>query len=207
MPDKRKVLNLIISTQGGQGRDVLDAVLADHSMDIRTFGLLEAADFGMGPVLPLDALEVRSDEAYFVGARRDAQVMDLTTTRLQGVPLTQVIHPRAWVSPFASVGENTFVGAMAVVNPQAQLGSFVFINAGCLIDHDCRIGDGTSLGPGVTFPGFVSVGENCAIGAGVVAKPGVHISDGCTLGAGAVVVGNLDAAGVYVGNPARLLTR
>ncbi|XOV85979.1 MAG: acetyltransferase [Pseudomonadota bacterium] len=207
MTDKSNPLNLIISNEGGQGRDVMDAVIADPTRDLRTFCLSTPTDFGMGRVLPLENLTVNPNEDWFVGVRRDRQVMALLAGQLEHVQLARVIHPRAWVSPWATLGQNTFVGAMAVINPQVRLGNFVFVNAGCVLDHDCQIGDGTSLGPGVTFPGYVSVGANCAIGAGVVARPGITIADDCTLGAGAVVVSDLQAPGVYIGNPARLLTR
>lgn len=194
-----------MSTQGGQGRDVLDAAIAGSYQSVSAFDIGESTALDMVELLPLSALRITAGEDYFVGARRSDLVRTLVGIHLASVSLAQVVHPRAYVSPFASLAENVFVGAMAVVNPQARIGSFVFINAGCLIDHDCVIGSGTTLGPGVTFPGFVTIGEDCAIGAGVVARPGVKVASGCTLGAGAVIVGNIEDPGVYVGNPARKL--
>ncbi len=204
MAEAQRRTNIILSRQGGQARDVVDAALAAERL-VRLFSIGDQGDFSLGPLLPLESLVIRSEEEYFVALRRDHEASSNLAKTLEGVKLSRLIHPRAYVSAFSEIAENTFVGAMAVINPQAVIGRFVFINAGCLIDHDCVIGDGTTLGPGVTFPGAVNIGQDCSIGAGVTAKPGVSVTASCIVGAGAVIVRDLEEPGSYVGNPARKL--
>ncbi len=201
-----KTLNVLLSLDGGQGRDVVDAI-ASTGRDYRLFSFDEAGRSPFGPLHALKDLGTTTDADYFIARRLDDVAREIRDGQLRDLVLSQVIHAHAYISPHAELGQNTFVGAKAVVNPQARLGDFVFVNAGCLIDHDCVIGSGTSLGPGVTFPGFVSIGENCAIGAGVVARPGVTVAPGCTLGAGAVIARDITEPGVYIGNPAHPLER
>ncbi|WP_226836140.1 sugar O-acetyltransferase [Bifidobacterium leontopitheci] len=51
----------------------------------------------------------------------------------------------------------------------------------------------------------ISIGSNCWFGGNVTVLGGVTIGDGCVIGAGAVVVGDIPANSVAVGNPARVV--
>ena len=46
-------------------------------------------------------------------------------------------------------------------------------------------------------------GRNCWIGMGAMILPGVQVGDGAVIGAGAVVVRDVEAYAVVVGNPAK----
>ena len=49
----------------------------------------------------------------------------------------------------------------------------------------------------------ITVGNNVWIGGNCTILPGVTIGDGCTIGAGSVVVSDIPAGTVAVGNPCR----
>ena len=86
-----------------------------------------------------------------------------------------------------------------------------------------RIGDDVQVGPNVQFltpthpvePEVrrakweaarpISVGDNVWLGGGVIVCPGVSIRANTVVGAGAVVVRDLPANVVAVGNPARVI--
>ena len=108
---------------------------------------------------------------------------------------------------------------------QLHVGSRVFANFG-LVALDVApitIGDDTQLGPGVQLltpthplaPGPrrdgweaaepITIGRNVWIGGAVVVCPGVTIGDDTVVGAGSVVVGDLPAGVLAVGNPARVV--
>ncbi len=197
-------LHLLMTLDGGQGRDVLDALLA-AGRAVTVFVAGEPADLRMHPARSLDAFQADAPGEVFIALPPGHVARRGLLERIAPGRLAQVIHPRAAVSTHAQLGRNMFVGAMAVVNPQVRIDDFVMVNAGCVLDHDCVIGSDTALGPGVVFPGHVRIGANCAVGAGVSARPGVTVTRGCVIGAGAVLAGDLDVPGVYVGNPARRL--
>ena len=53
----------------------------------------------------------------------------------------------------------------------------------------------------------VEIGSDVWIGASGVILDGVKVATGCVIGAGSVVTHSTEAAGVYIGNPARLLRK
>lgn len=51
----------------------------------------------------------------------------------------------------------------------------------------------------------VRIGNNVSLGAGVIVSPGVRIGDNTVVGAGSVVIGDLPANVVAIGNPAKVI--
>ena len=82
-----------------------------------------------------------------------------------------IIHPTAYVSPSAQIGEGTVIAPGAVVNTRSCVGKGCIISVGALIDHDVVIEDFTH------------------INAGAVCKAGSHISKLTKVDAGVVIQG------------------
>ncbi|HKO33365.1 MAG TPA: sugar O-acetyltransferase [Candidatus Limnocylindria bacterium] len=110
---------------------------------------------------------------------------------------------------------------------QITVGARCFVNAGAVM-LDCAavtIGDDVQVGPNVqlltaTHPveaaerasGWelahpIIIGSGAWLGGGVIVGPGVTVGERTVVGAGAVVVRDLPADVVAVGNPARVIRR
>ena len=129
--------------------------------------------------------------------------------RLQhhGVRLATVVHPTAWVSPRATVGQGTVIFAGAVVQAGAHLGQACIINTGASVDHDCVLGHASHLSPGARLGGTVTLGERCWIGVGASVRNNLTLGSDCTVGVGAAVIASAGDALTLVGVPARPLRR
>lgn len=105
------------------------------------------------------------------------------------------------------------------------LGDGVFINYGLQAADVCRItlGNDVQIGPnvqlltpvhpvdgeqrrsGIEAGAPITLGDNVWLGGGVIVCPGVTIGENTVVGAGSVVVHDLPANVVAVGNPARVV--
>jgi sugar O-acyltransferase (sialic acid O-acetyltransferase NeuD family) len=196
---------LLILGAGGHGRVVADAALAQGGWE-RVIATDRDPARCNGDLLPgvptrplADAMSAASAVHVAIGAA-SARQRELKAASL---PLASVIHPRASVSRFAQIGEGSFVAANAVVAPGAVLGTSVIVNHGAIVDHDVEVGEFTHVAPHVALSGNVRIGARVLVGAGANILPGIRIADDVVIGAGAVVTGNIEAAGVYAGVPAR----
>lgn len=116
-----------------------------------------------------------------------------------------VIDKTALVSSKATIGLSTFVGKNTVINSLAKIGEGVIINTGAIIEHECVIGDYSHVAPNATLAGNITLGNKVFFGVGAVAKQGISIGDNSIIGAGSVVISDVPANEVWVGNPARKL--
>ena len=197
---------LLVFGGGGHGRVVADAALASGTWS----GLLASdrnparCQEALLPGVPSYAAEVAARHEAKVhvaigdnrSREREAQAWGLGR-------LVAVVHPRATVSPWATVGLGSFVAAQAVLAPGAWVGLGVIVNHGAVVDHDVAVGDFSHVAPHAALGGFVQIGARVLIGAGAVVLPGVRIDNDVIVGAGAVVCDDIEIPGIYVGVPAR----
>lgn len=79
-----------------------------------------------------------------------------------GGQFTTAVHPMAYVSDEAVVGDGTVVAAGAVVHPDAALGSHCYCGPQTVVDRDAEVGAGAWLSAGAV------VGSGARIGARVI---------------------------------------
>lgn len=114
-----------------------------------------------------------------------------------------VVHPRAIVSPSATLGRGVYVGPGAIIHSRARVGDHAIINSGAIVEHDCDIGPNSHIAPGTTLGGAARVGTDSLVGLGSAVLPGVWIGDRCVVGAGALVLTNIADGSIVVGMPAK----
>lgn len=120
-----------------------------------------------------------------------------------------------------SIGENSFIGPFVEIQKAVSIGKNTKIQSHTFICELVTIGENCFIGHGVMFINDLfakggpaqgdktlwketKIGNNVSIGSNATILP-VEICDNVVIGAGAVVTKNIQKAGVYVGNPARLI--
>lgn len=87
------------------------------------------------------------------------------------------------------------------------IGDGTVIDRGVHVAHDSIIGRNCILVAGTVVGGFCELGDDVYLGINVSVKPRVKIGAGAKIGMGAVVLHDVPAGEVWVGNPARFLKR
>ena len=116
-----------------------------------------------------------------------------------------LVAPGAFVAGTSRMGAGCVIYPGCFVGHNAVLGDRVFALAGAVINHDTVLEDDVTVCSNATLAGFVHVEAGCYLGQASTIRQGLRIGTGSLIGMGAVVVGDVPANSVMVGNPARRL--
>lgn len=107
------------------------------------------------------------------------------------------------------IGDDVEIGACCVIArgtlTDTVIGDRVKIDDHVFIAHNVQVGSDTLIIAGAEISGSVNVGSDCQIGPQVTIREHLTVGDGAQIGIGAVVISDVPAGMVVVGNPARVL--
>jgi acetyltransferase-like isoleucine patch superfamily enzyme len=118
------------------------------------------------------------------------------------------IGDNSFIGPFveiqqgATIGRNCRIQSHAFICDMVTIGDNCFISHGAMFINDDFKDGGPARGDRELY-GKTTIGNSVSIGTNATVLP-VRICDHVVIGAGAVVTRDIDAPGVYLGNPARL---
>ena len=120
-----------------------------------------------------------------------------------------ILGDDVFVGPFVEIQSDVLIGARTKVQSHSFICSLVSVGCDCFIGHGVMFVNDT-LSYGGPAEGDRSkwkntfIGDNVSIGSNATILP-VKICNSVVIGAGAVVTKDIEKAGVYTGNPAKLL--
>jgi len=125
--------------------------------------------------------------------------------RLPNHRFARVIHPRASISPLATIGHNVLLMAGVVVTSNARIGNHVCVLPNTVIHHDVVVNDWSLVGASVIIAGGAVIEENCYVGSGTSVMNGLRVGKAALVGLGSNVIRDVPAGSTVAGNPARRL--
>jgi sugar O-acyltransferase (sialic acid O-acetyltransferase NeuD family) len=209
----------IILGCGSQARYVIEALIERHQLhnndskpeifltDIESNKMIGESVNGFKVLFNLEQLISESLllDNYFVIAHGENKLKEKLVNQLRkySIEYNTVIHPRAYISKYATIGSGSIINSGAMVLPNAEIKSHCIIHSGSIVEHDCIINDYVNIAPGVVLAGRVNVGKRTYLYSGVTVIPGVNIGSDVIVGAGAVVLHDIPDGKTVVGVPAK----
>ncbi|MEO1542755.1 MAG: acyltransferase [Pseudomonadota bacterium] len=119
------------------------------------------------------------------------------------------IGENCFVGPFVEIQKQVTIGARTKVQSHAFVCELVHIGNDCFIGHGVMFindlfSDGGPAGGDQSKWHTTTIADGVSIGSNATILP-VSIASGTVIGAGSVVTKDIEVAGVYAGNPARLI--
>jgi acetyltransferase-like isoleucine patch superfamily enzyme len=185
-------VRLAIVGAGGYGRLALDVLIAGgfeawiigfyddaHAVlpdEVRGFPVLG----DVGVLKSMLSVEV----VHVVVAITDngARLRVANSIRGLGARFFTALHPAAYVSAVADVGDGSVLAAGAVVHPDAVVGSHCYVGPRAVVDRDAVIGAGTwvstgvVVGPGAQVGARAVLGQNSSVGRRAVVEEGGEVA-------------------------------
>lgn len=119
---------------------------------------------------------------------RTTYLSSLSKMRLDiAYAMATAVHPRAFVSPSAVVGQGSAIMAGAIVGTEASLGVGTIVNCGAVVDHHATIEDFGHLGVNASMAGGTVLGRGAWMQVGAALGYGVKVRSGVTLDPGEAV--------------------
>lgn len=154
-------------------------------------------------IMPLEDFSPREEEEYFVvpTTPKKAVLIEYLKNKYR-LQFSQLIHPTAYVSPYAKIGQSVFIGPRSVIGPGCVLKDHVFVQSGVIVGHDTVLHEYVRLNPGSNIAGHVQIlaGASIGLGAGVIEE--LVIGKGAVVAAGAVVIRDVQEKTLVAGVPA-----
>jgi acetyltransferase-like isoleucine patch superfamily enzyme len=187
----------------GEGCKVLDGAVVGKqpTLSPRSTAKREEqppAELGAGTVVSTGAI-------VFAGARLGERVIvgDQACVRERVTVGDDVVIGRgSLIENDTTVGDSTKIQAMAYITAYSTLEEHVFIAPCVQTTNDNFMGRTEARRAQVEGP---TIRRGARVGGGAVLCPGVEIGEEAFVGAGAVVVRDVPARAVVVGNPARVI--
>ena len=133
--------NLLILGAGEYGQFVREIAVATRRFRKISF-LDDNSPLAVGALSDLKQLNGKYSCAFVAIGNTALRMQLLKELEENGYGVVTLVHPRAYVSPSAKLGEGSIVEPLAVVQSNAVIGKGTMVASGAVVKHNAVVGDG-----------------------------------------------------------------
>lgn len=198
---------LLIIGCGGHARSVADVAFSSGISNLAFWDVnaRENETLFTFPVLSSESVLEKSNQIFC--AIGDNQERSEYFKKFEEKNIINIISKNTYIAPSSTLGRGVFIAHGAHVGPMAVIGDNTIINTHAVIEHECNIGKHSHISVNTTITGRCTIGDFVFVGAGAVLRDKISVCSNVTIGAGSVVVKDIIEPGIYVGSPARKITK
>lgn len=116
------------------------------------------------------------DAYYLMGiANTEFRKKIVMTLLKKGAQFISFVHPDAYISRSANLGEGIVIAPSVNLGPNTHIGDYSVLNSRCSVGHDSCIGAFNFLSPNVCLSGFTTVGDENLFGINSATIPQLNI--------------------------------
>ena len=135
--------SLLIIGAGQYG--VLAKEMAESMGAFEKVGFVDDNLPALGKIKDLSALKKDYDSVIVAIGKNELRLNLLEVAKSLGYTLATLVHPRAYVSPSAMVGEGSIVEPNATIQTSANIGVGCIVSAGAVVNHNAVIESGCHI--------------------------------------------------------------
>ena len=130
----------------------------------------------------------------------------LNKMRNLGYNTPTLIHPSAYISKSAQIGNAVYIHPRAFVWSRSVVSNSVIISPNATISHHAKVGSGCLISANSVVGSYVTLGERILVGinAGIISKK-ISIGSDSIIGGNAMVLENFPKNSVIIGTPGKIL--
>jgi sugar O-acyltransferase (sialic acid O-acetyltransferase NeuD family) len=166
------------------------------------------------PVIPFESIESTfsiNDYKFFIpmtarNMNRDREDI-YNQTKAKGYKFISYVSSRTKIFPNTEIGDNCFILEDNTISPFTKIGNNVVICTGNSINHHSEIKDHVFFTSNVVLCGNCIVESHCFFGANSTIRDYTNLAQGTLLGMSGGLTKSTDEWSVYIGNPAKKITK
>lgn len=207
---------------GGSGIGMIVASIINDNKDVELLGFLndyEPVGSSIGKYCKIPVIGTTGDidryiqdsDVYFfiayVGMQKEKQVYEkIKNFKIPGERYYSAIHHTAVYNPnFSSIGRGVLLAPLSQVGPDVTISDNCILLPNSYVGHDSTLNRFAHIATNAVVGANVHVGKAVHVGSNATIREKITIGDFSLIGAGAVVIKDVPANSVVVGNPAHIL--